>query len=81
MPTYGYIHFICLIQIQNTERYTVYRKSAKKYRDINFCSYRPALFKITFFKFYILKIIFSCDGETMTPLYSVTWFFENQSAE
>ncbi len=45
MYAYGYIHFICLIQIQkciNTEIYTVYRKSAKKYRDMN-CSYRPAL--------------------------------------
>ncbi len=41
--THAYIHFICLIQIQNTEIYTVYRKSAKKYRDINFCSYRQAL--------------------------------------
>ncbi len=43
---YAYIHFICLfllIQMQNTEIYTVYRKSAKKYRYINFCSYRPAL--------------------------------------
>ncbi len=28
--------FICLIQIQNTEICTVYRKSAKKYRDIHF---------------------------------------------
>ncbi len=27
--------FICLIQIQNTEIYTVYHKSAKKYRDIH----------------------------------------------
>ncbi len=34
MPT-CYIHFICLIQIQNTEICTVYRKSAKKYRDIS----------------------------------------------
>ncbi len=33
--------FICLIQIQNTEICIVYRKSAKKYRDINFCSYCP----------------------------------------
>ncbi len=37
------IHFICLIQIQNTEIYTAYCKSAKRYRDMNFCSYRPAL--------------------------------------
>uniref|UniRef100_A0A673J953 glutaminase n=1 Tax=Sinocyclocheilus rhinocerous TaxID=307959 RepID=A0A673J953_9TELE len=28
---------------KNTEIYTVYRKSAKKFRDINFCPYRPAL--------------------------------------
>ncbi len=35
--------FICLIQIQNADICTVYRKSAKKYRDINFCSYCPAL--------------------------------------
>ncbi len=37
------IHFICLIQIQKTEIYTAYRKSAKKYRDIHFCLYLPAL--------------------------------------
>ncbi len=44
MPN-AYIHFlfIRLIQLQNTETYTVYRKSAKKYRDMNFCSYRPTL--------------------------------------
>ncbi len=29
----GNIYFICLIQIQNTEIYTAYRKSAQKYRD------------------------------------------------
>ncbi len=30
---HGNIYFICLIQIQNTEIYTAYRKSAQKYRD------------------------------------------------
>ncbi len=40
---HGKIHFICLIQIENTEICTAYRKSAKKYRDMIFYSYRPAL--------------------------------------
>ncbi len=40
---HAYIHFFCLIQLQNTEIYNIYRKSAQKYRDMNCCSYRPAL--------------------------------------
>ncbi len=28
---------------ENTEIYTVYRKSAKKYQDMKFCPYCPAL--------------------------------------
>ncbi len=38
---HAYIDFICLIQIQNTDIYTA--NQPKKYRDIHFCSYRPAL--------------------------------------
>ncbi len=58
MYAYGYIHFICLIQIQkciNTEIYTVYRKSANKYRDINFCSYHPALIYVCLYICNLLK--------------------------
>ncbi len=44
------IHFIRLIQIQILRDNTAYRKSAKKYRDMNFCSYRPALLFTTHFK-------------------------------
>ncbi len=39
----------------NTEINTVYRKSAKKYRDMNFSSYRPALDTIiVFIKIFII---------------------------
>ncbi len=34
---------------KNTEIYTVHRKSAKKYRDVNFCSYCPALLSTSLF--------------------------------
>ncbi len=44
-PVYAYIVtlilFICLIKYK-IPRCTVYRKSAKKYWDINFCSYCPS---------------------------------------
>ncbi len=39
---HAYIHFVCLIQIQNTEIYTVYRKSAKKIPRYEFLLISPS---------------------------------------
>ncbi len=70
----GYIHFIYLLN-PNTKYLDMYSKSAKKYKDIKFCSYCPALLwrNITFGIFSSMCPLVT-SGEKPNAFFSLTEF-------